>query len=109
MTTMVESVSSLYRRIPFSFDSHGQEAFCSSTFTSLKKFLVFVIMGIVKSLNRQINRDDIEHRMFEKEFVLNHWEFDVQCSAFFQKHARRDSNPQPTVLETATLPIELLA
>ena len=25
------------------------------------------------------------------------------------KHARRDSNPQPTVLETATLPIELLA
>gem|GEM_PF-3340459 len=24
-------------------------------------------------------------------------------------HARRDSNPQPTVLETATLPIELLA
>jgi hypothetical protein len=23
--------------------------------------------------------------------------------------ARRDSNPQPTVLETATLPIELLA
>jgi hypothetical protein len=27
----------------------------------------------------------------------------------FQKHARRDSNPQPTVLETATLPIELLA
>jgi hypothetical protein len=23
------------------------------------------------------------------------------------KHARRDSNPQPTVLETATLPIEL--
>src|SRR6202171_3658438 len=47
--------------------------------------------------------------MFEKEFVLNHWEFDVQCSAFCQKHARRDSNPQPTVLETATLPIELLA
>src|SRR5207249_8742016 len=25
------------------------------------------------------------------------------------QHARRDSNPQPTVLETATLPIELLA
>jgi hypothetical protein len=25
------------------------------------------------------------------------------------KHARRDSNPQQAVLETATLPIELLA
>ncbi len=37
--------------------------------------------------------------------------FDVQrlevCGQF--NHARRDSNPQPTVLETATLPIELLA
>jgi hypothetical protein len=32
----------------------------------------------------------------------------VRCSQIFQ-HARRDSNPQPTVLETATLPIELLA
>ena len=29
------------------------------------------------------------------------------CGQF--NHARRDSNPQPTVLETATLPIELLA
>jgi hypothetical protein len=28
---------------------------------------------------------------------------------FSHIHARRDSNPQPTVLETATLPIELLA
>src|SRR6267143_5588 len=27
----------------------------------------------------------------------------------FQNHARRDSNPQQAVLETATLPIELLA
>src|SRR5947207_9609297 len=32
---------------------------------------------------------------------------DVRC--FVAPHARRDSNPQPTVLETATLPIELLA
>src|SRR5438128_2785680 len=35
-------------------------------------------------------------------------EFSVRCSQRIQ-HARRDSNPQPTVLETATLPIELLA
>jgi hypothetical protein len=37
--------------------------------------------------------------------------FDVGRSAFanLHHHARRDSNPQPTVLETATLPIELLA
>src|ERR1700751_491742 len=40
-------------------------------------------------------------------------ELEVQCSTFgicrLLIHARRDSNPQPTVLETATLPIELLA
>src|ERR1700693_1956833 len=35
-------------------------------------------------------------------------EFSVRRSQRIQ-HARRDSNPQPTVLETATLPIELLA
>src|SRR5690606_30457913 len=29
--------------------------------------------------------------------------------AFLSWHARRDSNPQPAVLETAALPIELLA
>src|SRR5437588_12364986 len=34
--------------------------------------------------------------------------FSVRRSQRIQ-HARRDSNPQPTVLETATLPIELLA
>src|SRR5437762_915915 len=37
--------------------------------------------------------------------------FGHHCFAtrFVRPHARRDSNPQPTVLETATLPIELLA
>src|SRR6266404_6027044 len=43
MTTRVESTSSLYLRIPFSFGSHGQEAFWSSTLTSLKKFFVLAI------------------------------------------------------------------
>jgi hypothetical protein len=53
--------------------SHGQEHFCNSTFTSLKKFLVFVIMGIVKSSNQQREHRtfNIERRMFEREFVLN--------------------------------------
>ena len=39
-------------------------------------------------------------------FGVRRWAFGV-CSLLI--HARRDSNPQPTVLETATLPIELLA
>src|SRR6187455_258434 len=45
ITTSVESVSSLKRRIPLSFDSHGHDAFPSSARTSPKKFFVFVIMG----------------------------------------------------------------
>src|SRR2546430_3152280 len=44
-TTSVESVSSLYRRNPFSFGSQGQEAFCSSTFTSPRKFFTLVIIS----------------------------------------------------------------
>jgi hypothetical protein len=46
---------------------------------------------------------------------LGLFEFEVQRSTLGVRrlqplvHARRDSNPQPTVLETATLPIELLA
>src|SRR3954470_594773 len=72
ITTRVESVSSLNRRMPLSFDSHGHDAFPSSARTSPKKFFVFVIMRR------------------------------------FKNQVRRDSNPQPTVLETATLPIELL-
>lgn len=35
--------------------------------------------------------------------------FDWNCSSLFYWQARRDSNPQPTRLERATLPIELLA
>jgi hypothetical protein len=35
-------------------------------------------------------------RMLRNGFFMGRWQ------------ARRDSNPQPTVLETATLPIELL-
>ena len=38
----------------------------------------------------------------------NHDDVDVAI-VDLRNHARRDSNPQPTVLETATLPIELLA
>jgi hypothetical protein len=39
--------------------------------------------------------------------------FEIRCWAFgvffsLKNQVRRDSNPQPTVLETATLPIELL-
>src|SRR4029077_21077218 len=33
----------------------------------------------------------------------------IACDRFDDWHARRDSNPQPAVLETAALPIELLA
>src|SRR5438046_5258800 len=51
MTTTVESDSSLYFLNPFSFGSQGQEAFWSSTFTSLKKFFVFVNMESVEALN----------------------------------------------------------
>src|SRR5437868_6270389 len=39
--------------MPFSFGSQGHEAFCSSTFTSLKKFLVLVITRIVEELKRR--------------------------------------------------------
>ena len=35
--------------------------------------------------------------------------FVCEIILMLDQHARRDSNPQPTVLETATLPIELLA
>src|SRR5256885_11898988 len=45
MTTPLESKSSLYFLNPFSLGSHGQEAFCSSTFTSPKKFFIFVSIG----------------------------------------------------------------
>src|SRR4051812_9053657 len=45
---MVESTSSLYRRKPFSFGSHGHEHFCSSIFTSLKKFLTLVIIASLR-------------------------------------------------------------
>src|ERR1043165_4831219 len=48
VTTMVESTSSLYRRKPFSFGSQGHEHFCSSTFTSLKKFLTLVIIASLR-------------------------------------------------------------
>src|SRR6185369_13274694 len=34
---------------------------------------------------------------------------EVLFASFVEWHARRDSNPQPAVLETAALPIELLA
>src|SRR5205814_1788197 len=44
ITTNVESVSSLNRRMPLSFDSQGHDAFPSSARTSPKKFFVFVIM-----------------------------------------------------------------
>ena len=40
------------------------------------------------------------------EIQINH-EFFKKQTKYIQ--ARRDLNPQPTVLETATLPIELLA
>src|SRR6267378_2839650 len=51
-TTTVESLSSLYFRNPLSFGSHGQEHFCSSTFTSLKKVLILVNIWNVKKVNR---------------------------------------------------------
>src|SRR5205814_7427095 len=51
-TTTVESLSSLYFRNPLSFGSHGQEHFCSSTFTSLKKVLILVIIWNVKKVKR---------------------------------------------------------
>src|ERR1043166_9863484 len=35
--------------------------------------------------------------------------FAIVCISDLRWHARRDLNPQPTVLETAALPIELLA
>ena len=52
-TIIVESISSLYLLIPFSFGSQGQDAFCSSTLTSLMKFRIFVIMGICFERVRQ--------------------------------------------------------
>ena len=45
MTMVVESISSLYFFIPFSLGSQGQEAFMSSTLTSVMKFLVRVNKG----------------------------------------------------------------
>ena len=45
MMTTSGGVEQLFVRLnPFSFGSHGHEAFCSSTFTSLKKFLILVNM-----------------------------------------------------------------
>ncbi len=43
--------------------------------------------------------------------AVSNSEFDIETLGIrgLFNHARRDSNPQPTVLETATLPIELLA
>ena len=80
-TSTVESISSLYFFIPFSFGSQGHEAFMSSTLTSLTKFFTL----------RNTGRECLEAE-------LGVWE----------KHGRRDLNPQPAVLETAALPIELL-
>ena len=42
----VESTSSLYFFMPRSLGSQGQEAFCNSTFTSLKKFFVEPIIAL---------------------------------------------------------------
>src|SRR4051812_13259715 len=44
-TMVVESISSLYFLAPFSFGSQGQEAFLSSTITSMKKLRVLVSKG----------------------------------------------------------------
>ena len=65
MTTIVDSLSS---------ERVGQEAFFSSTITSLQKSLTDW-----------------------KGFFIFSWQ------------EKRDSNPQPTVLETVALPIELFS
>src|SRR2546423_6803210 len=116
-TTSVESVSSLNRRIPLSFASHGHEAFCSSPRTSLKKFLVLVIMRCRKNRagNAPAKRDSTPNAQCRiggegsrQSFEIWCWAFSVRRFLRFKNQVRRDSNPQPTVLETATLPIELL-
>ena len=82
ITTSVESISSLYFLIPFSFGSHGQEAFCSSDF-------------------------HFAERSFSFCAIIGELRFEAADPAASEQ-GRRDSNPQPAVLETATLPIELL-
>ena len=76
---------SLYFLKPFIFgsDSQGQLALRSSPFTSPKKRVTFANMPDLPE------RESVEVKMSE---MARGW----------------DSNPQPTVLETATLPIELL-
>ena len=78
-TTTVESMSCLYLLRPFSFGSQGHVAFFSSPRTSPRYF---------------------------PNFMFPIW--GLNFPLFQEWQGRRDSNSQPTVLETATLPIELL-
>ena len=83
-TTIVESISSLYFLNPFSLGSQGQVALRSSTETSVKNLVIL---------------DSIAETSKKKDY---------EKGKFYAWQGKRDSNPQPMVLETTTLPIELL-
>src|SRR4029077_6979339 len=90
-TTMVESTSSLYRRKPFSFGSHGHEHFCSSTFTSLRKFLILVII-----LEFQRNVQHPTPNVQLAYICVRSSAFDVQRSAFAAHSTRQEGLEPPT-------------
>src|SRR5437879_8716973 len=92
MTTPVESNSSLYLLNPFSLGSHGQEAFCSSTFTSLKKLFVFVSMGKKRSSKHRTS--NAEHRT-PNCLQLHLSSLDVGCSTLCSS-TRQEGLEPPT-------------
>src|SRR5690625_1430605 len=69
----------------------------TATMTTMVEFFSSVAVGHVAFFNSAIV-SPVKIRMLRNGFfITNSWQ------------DRRDSNPQPTVLETATLPIELLS
>src|SRR3982074_26222 len=101
MTTRVESVSSLNRRIPLSLDSHGHDAFCSSARTSLKKFFVFVIMGPRKNRGENAERPtpNAQCRIGRKGLVQS---FDIRCWTFSVRRLLLLKKPGQEGLEPPT-------
>src|ERR1700760_4372445 len=85
-------MSSRYFLIPFSLGSQGQLAFSSSVFTSIKNPFTRAI--IVSN-----GGFDSVYFVFPRPGTIRY---------LSNEQVRRDSNPQPAVLETAALPIELL-
>src|ERR1041385_2597594 len=68
--------------------------------------------GRKKGANVERPTPNAQYRIGEwrscQSFEIRCWAFSVRRFLLFNNQVRRDSNPQPTVLETATLPIELL-